>query len=358
MLALSRKKDENSCYRRLTCCYYLMKYQDSSAQANQKMSRCLEYLQLWQLPPNPINFAVGYEYVGGKNVALISAIKQELQQKNALDPFFVESAYKDYVLGQSKFRETIVDDIDNIITSISTDCNASNQVITDFTDTLDTSLIDLTQGSMENVSKVAAKLKQASQLVKHSQNKLIAQLAAAKKQSDKLQSELSEVRREIFMDPLTGFYNRRAMQQHVDTWFSDQPDKQLAAIILDIDGFKKFNDNFGTLIGDVILSKVAGKVKGYVDKSGLPVRLGGEEFVIILPDVETSIASEIAEKIRLGVEKLRFVSAKSRTRLPQVTISLGVTAIKAGENIAQCIARAETALMSAKQRGCNQVAVA
>ena len=160
------------------------------------------------------------------------------------------------------------------------------------------------------------------------------------------------------MDPLTGFYNRRAMQQHVDTWFSDQPDKQLAAIILDIDGFKKFNDNFGTLIGDVILSKVAGKVKGYVDKSGLPVRLGGEEFVIILPDVETSIASEIAEKIRLGVEKLRFVSAKSRTRLPQVTISLGVTAIKAGENIAQCIARAETALMSAKQRGCNQVAVA
>jgi diguanylate cyclase len=85
------------------------------------------------------------------------------------------------------------------------------------------------------------------------------------------------------------------------------------------------NEQLGSLISDVLLTKVANKISSYVGESGLPVRSAGDEFLILLPDVERNIAGEIAKKIKQGVEKLRFVSSKSGTRLPQMTLSIGVS---------------------------------
>jgi diguanylate cyclase len=93
-----------------------------------------------------------------------------------------------------------------------------------------------------------------------------------------------------------------------------------------------------------------------VQESGLPVRAGGEEFLILLPDVDLRTASEIAEQIRRGVEKLRFVSSRSKKALPKVTISLGVSLYQAHENWHQFLARSAAVLGIAKKRGRNQVA--
>ena len=108
----------------------------------------------------------------------------------------------------------------------------------------------------------------------------------------------------------------------------------------------------------MILSKIAGKINRYVDDSGLPVRTGNHEFLILLPDVDQSITGEIAEKIRQGVEKIRFISSKSGMRLPQMTISLGVTEYKLSESLDSLMKRSKTALKLAQQAGRNTVAVA
>ena len=87
------------------------------------------------------------------------------------------------------------------------------------------------------------------------------------------------------------------------------------------------------MIGNVLLSKVAKKVSSYVGDSGFPVRTNGNEFLILLPGIEKNIATEIAEKIRQGVEKLSFISSKTGVRLPKMTISLGINQLKPAQNI-------------------------
>ena len=128
--------------------------------------------------------------------------------------------------------------------------------------------------------------------------------------------------------------------------------------MVDIDHFKRFNDNFGHVVGDVILTRVAKKIANYVSQSGMAVRYGGEEFLVLMPDVDLPSCIEVAEKIRQGVEKMRFVSAKTRQRLPQVTISLGVTSRHGNERWQNMVQRADEALYQAKQKGRNQVQVA
>jgi diguanylate cyclase len=115
------------------------------------------------------------------------------------------------------------------------------------------------------------------------------------------------------------------MNQHLELWLSDDPAKQVSAIVINIDQFAKMNESLGPLISDVLLTKIANKVSSYVGESGLPVRSAGDEFLILLPDVKRIVAGEVAEKIRQSVEKLRFITSKSGTRLPQMTLSIGVS---------------------------------
>ena len=182
------------------------------------------------------------------------------------------------------------------------------------------------------------------------------QLLLANQQSHQLRHELEQLKQQRLLDPLTGLYNRLAMQNQLDVWFSEQPQRRVAAIAVNLDHFSRFNQDYGSAIGDVILAKVARKISSYVQSSGLPVRSGGEEFLILLPDVDLRSASEIAEQVRRGVEKLRFVSSRSKKTLPKVTISLGVSLYQHSENWYQFLGRTAAVLLLAKQRGRNQVA--
>ena len=131
--------------------------------------------------------------------------------------------------------------------------------------------------------------------------------------------------------------------------------KDFSIAIADIDHFKKFNDDFGHLVGDLILKRL-----GKLLKEELPIpcegfRFGGEEFVILMPQCNKTRALDIAEIIRVGVSKLRFKSAKTKERLPKMTISLGVTGWESGDELESVLMRADQALYQAKNNGRNQV---
>ena len=157
-----------------------------------------------------------------------------------------------------------------------------------------------------------------------------------------LQVELKEAQKEIYMDPLTGLYNRKALSKHLDLWLTEDPNQQVAAIVVCIDQLSEINKKFGHLISDVLLSKIASKVSSYVDDSGLPIRSGGDEFLLLLPGVDNGSAREIAGKIMQGVEKLRFVSSKSGIRLPQMTLSIGVENFNVAENANSILKKARS----------------
>ena len=289
------------------------------------MHAAIKQLQLWHIPATPINYAVSYDYLNKTSKALNNAIEKQLATGKKLDSFFLEEVYRQFVLGQSALNGELIDDLDEVLVDLKDNSKKSQHCTEQLVNQLDDNISSLKSADKRQVFSAIKQIRQATQQFKLQQQKLAEQLLASQQSTDDLRSELDDVKKEIYLDPLTGLYNRKAMTKHLDIWLSDDPNKQVAAIIVNIDHFSKMNEQFGPLISDVLLTKVANKISSYVGESGLPVRSAGDEFLILLPDVERNIAGEIAEKIRQGVEKLRFVSSKSGARLPQMTLSIGVS---------------------------------
>lgn len=251
----------------------------------------------------------------------------------------MEQLYKDHLLEQSQFRDEIISDISQLLSQIHDNCQQSTLGAQNFIVQLDDNIPALMSNEKAEVKIGIAKLHHAFTVFKKQQQQLVEQLQQSQVQTKALTDELEEVRQEIYLDPVTGLSNRKAMSKHVETWLSEDSERCIAAIVINVDDFDQLNERFGALIGDVILSKIAKKVASYVDDSGLPVRSANDEFIVLLPDVDNIIANEIAEKIKQGVEKIRFVSVQSGVRLPQMSISCGTSEIQHKERLSQFINR-------------------
>ena len=335
-----------------------MKHHDSIVQADKKLSLAIEQLKLWHLPATPVNYAVTYEYISQQNQNLFSAIKQYLASGKAIDNFFMEEIYQEYILGHKIFREEILTDLDNLATSVEQHTAKSSQSTDRFVDKLDDNIAQINTGNQRQINSALNKLKKDAIQFKLDQQSLADQLRRSQRQASNLRSELEDVRKEIYFDSLTQLYNRKAMAQHLEAWYIDNPNTQVAALVINIDNFANFRQRFGPLLGDIMLTKIAGKVSSYVTQSGLPIRSGGDEFLILLPDMNASTANEVAEKIRQGVEKLRFVNSKSGVRLPKTTISIGVSQFKITKNVNAIVKHARRVFQSLKRPVENQVLLA
>ncbi|MBL4823450.1 MAG: diguanylate cyclase [Colwellia sp.] len=303
-------------------------------------------LDQWRLPVNPINYAVSYEYCKNKKPILTASIKRLLLSGKNIDGFFMEQLYKEHLLEQSQFRDDIIADLAQLFTQIQDNCQQSTSGAQKFIEQLDNNIPALMSHEKSEVKRAIAQLHRAATAFKNQQQQLVEQLQQSQIQTKVLADELEEVRQEIYLDPVTGLFNGKGMSKHVDVWLSEDAERGIAAIVITVDHFAQFNERFGALIGDVILSKIAKKVASYVDDSGLPVRSANDEFIVLLPGVDIDIADEIAEKIKQGVEKIRFVSIQSGVRLPKMSISCGTSEIQDKEPLNQFIKRTRKIMQS------------
>ncbi|MFC4410569.1 diguanylate cyclase domain-containing protein [Chungangia koreensis] len=150
-----------------------------------------------------------------------------------------------------------------------------------------------------------------------------------------------------FTDSLTGLKNRRYMEAMTKGWISQG--LHFSAILIDIDRFKLVNDTYGHKVGDEVLQFLSKTTSDIVNKDGLPIRLGGEEFLILLPESDLANATQIAEKLREYFER-----TDSPTGVP-INISAGVGEYSSSENYSDFLHRVDLALYEAKSNGRNQV---
>ncbi len=160
------------------------------------------------------------------------------------------------------------------------------------------------------------------------------------------------------IDGLTQVYNRRYIMEIFKIEFekSIRYDRTLSIIMIDIDDFKKVNDDYGHLTGDIVLKKTAEICKKTIRNVDIPGRYGGEEFIIILPETEKNSGVKIAERIRKNIMETRFKSFINRDIT--ITISLGVSCISEldiKENEMEIIKLADKRLYKAKLSGKNKV---
>ena len=147
-------------------------------------------------------------------------------------------------------------------------------------------------------------------------------------------------------DPLTGLNNRRALDETLQSMTALQTryGKLFSLILIDIDHFKKINDERGHLQGDQILQQVSDVFRDCVRETDMVTRFGGEEFVVVAPETDVNESCVVAERIRENIE----------CRLG-ITVSCGVAMGITGETPEELIARADSALYSAKASGRNSV---
>ena len=150
-------------------------------------------------------------------------------------------------------------------------------------------------------------------------------------------------------DALTGLLNRREFSIRLNQALASAQDSELTLILFDVDYFKSINDRFGHAVGDQVLMRIATQVQRLVRATDSVARWGGEEFVILLPGVNSAQAAKIADNMRQAIAQLTFENAG------QVTASFGVAPKIAGDNSASLIRRADHAMYEAKGAGRNCV---
>ena len=163
-------------------------------------------------------------------------------------------------------------------------------------------------------------------------------------------------------DELTGLMNRRGYYQRFEAEMERSRRHQipLCVALLDVDHFKRFNDTYGHLSGDLVLRTLAELLIRNLRKSDLVCRFGGEEFAILLPDTTLAAAVELLERVRQSVEALAIPDFTGA--ILKVTFSAGVTQVDirprangADAGIADALAAADEQLYRAKHNGRNQI---
>lgn len=177
-----------------------------------------------------------------------------------------------------------------------------------------------------------------------------------KRYSDQLRNKLEESVEMALTDSLTGLYNRRYMEGHLNTLVEEavQRGKPLSILVSDIDYFKAVNDSHGHDAGDSVLKQFAARLKRNVRGIDLACRFGGEEFIVVMPDTDLSKAYLVAERLRQCIARQAFTLPDGQ--ILDVTASMGVSALEGIDDTPEAlIKRADQALYSAKKDGRNRV---
>lgn len=301
------------------------------------------------LPPNPIHYTIWYEY-------LLKRDPYVVERMLANDPYeeLVPELFKHIVS-----RICVIDDIDCLVLKL------VNEIITDMlnwegdlthkTKTLEDALSTLSERQHDAnlatsvIKNVVASVRELTLNANTMQHKM----EDVRNEVKTLKKQLEMSHKEAHTDPLTSVGNRRAMDKFLAENIGESVE-HFSCIILDIDYFKRINDQYGHLVGDSVLRFIAKHLRRMSKGQDFIARFGGEEFILLLPETDLAHAYQFAEKLRKQIQLTRFTIKDSKETLT-FTVSMGVATYHRGELVSDFIDRADNALYMAKGTGRNRV---
>ena len=167
-----------------------------------------------------------------------------------------------------------------------------------------------------------------------------------------------ELRQQAIHDPLTGLFNRRYLDETLprELHMAQRRNAPLSVVMLDLDGFKQFNDSFGHGPGDALLREFGRVLREHLRKSDISCRFGGDEFVLVLPDSSIADTQERVEQIRKFLEGLPIHYGEQVFGL--ITLSAGIAQTpEHGTSASELLRAADEALYAAKQAGRNRTTI-
>ncbi|MDN5001994.1 GGDEF domain-containing protein [Bradyrhizobium sp. GCM10027634] len=308
----------------------------------------------------PRNYEIWYVYATGYNAPLNKIINETLARNGKLSEADLEQIYDTYL---SHIKTT--DRIDKVGARVIGEIDDVMKVLSDalgMTGAYDTSLSNATDQlssakSAAQIKTIVEALLRSTGEMRDTNRALEDRLALSKDEISNLQQSLEAIRAESLTDPLTGLGNRKYFDRMIGMAVQSAlaGGEPLSLLLLDIDHFKSFNDSYGHLTGDQVLRLVGLSLKQTIKGQDITARYGGEEFAVVLPNTAMRQALTVADHIRRAVMAKELKKKSTGEILGRVTISVGVSMLKQGDDTDALIERADACLYAAKRNGRNRV---
>ncbi|MBC9881623.1 GGDEF domain-containing protein [Bradyrhizobium sp. INPA01-394B] len=308
----------------------------------------------------PRNYEIWYVYATGYNAPLNKIINETLARNGKLSEADLEQIYDTYL---SHIKTT--DRIDKVGARVIGEIDDVMKVLSDalgMTGSYDASLAGATENlssakSAAQIQAIVEALLRSTGEMRETNKALEDRLTLSKNEISNLQLSLEAIRAESLTDPLTGLGNRKYFDRMIgmavqSALASGEP---LSLLLFDIDHFKSFNDSYGHLTGDQVLRLVGLSLKQTIKGQDITARYGGEEFAVVLPNTGIRQALTVADHIRRAVMAKELKKKSTGEILGRVTISVGVSLLKEGDDTDALIERADACLYAAKRNGRNRV---
>lgn len=311
-----------------------------------------------RIPAIPTNYALWYTYVDKANSALNEEIEQALADGRPFSTIYTKELYRKHLAEKEELNSwQLRQNVEAMLIELSQSVSDTKTNTQGFKSTMDNCLNDLSKvekegWSMDEVMQLVRTLVQEGQLIRNSTLDFSSSLQKAEQEVAQLRKELEKTKHDAFYDALTDLYNRRYLDQEIRSVTTRQ---KACLIMLDVDHFKEFNDEYGHQMGDRVLKAIAKKLKEKCQQNTIPFRFGGEEFAILMRGVTLQQAIHKAELLRQALEKITVSDRRSNQRIKDITASFGVACYQDGTDPSDMLEVADQQLYQAKRLGRNRV---
>jgi diguanylate cyclase len=319
--------------------------------------RATSLMSRLKIAPTPANYSIWFNYCQGSSPAL----------KRAIDGLFENDANFDAsthaalisTFGNGETSAAVSSDVSRRLDSLMQDAQGFLQVAI-----ADNRTQMLAMGKVANdvgteadpgalieslVAELSRSVSRASKLERN--------FVEASQELSVIRGSLEQAEKRAKTDGLTGLPNRLAFEDFYDSAqkAAMENSSPLSVLLIDVDHFKRFNDDFGHGVGDQVLRLIAKVLRERVRDQDLAARYGGEELIAALPGSDLKACAAVAESIRRSIHECRITRRSTGEVLPGVTVSIGAAELRAGESMADLIERCDRALYKAKAAGRNRV---
>ena len=319
--------------------------------------RAIRLMSQHSVPPTPSNFAVWFEYSLGNSPALRKIIDILIAGKRRFDASTNAELYITYIAPQQTGRDPLSDLPDQLGGLIESAQQFLNTAVSDNQNHIKAlGEVSSEAATAADPRPIIAKLVDELSKATQRASALEASFAATSEELDSIRDSLKAAEQRSNTDALTGLANRHSMDEflRLAQIAAMEKDEALSVFLIDIDHFKKFNDDYGHQVGDQVLRLVGKVLQEGVREVDLAARYGGEELIAVLPGADLECCSQVAERVRRRIAEARLTRRATGKEIGSITVSIGVAQFRLAESAEAMIERCDRGLYQAKRLGRNR----
>jgi diguanylate cyclase len=338
----------------------LIDLKDAPEKSKRIFAQILDIFEEQSISPTPLNYYVWYNYIKGDNPKFRQEMDSALNDPFGYNDRLGKRLYEAYLSNEDEADNQFDRSLKRLISSIIKKMDFWSERLSKQADELLKTQNSLSNDDLnqEQLKSLTSKVLESASSMKDATENFNDYILGTQDEIAHLREQLIEAKAQVMTDELTEVGNRKSFNNTIIelTESAKENPGSLSLIMTDIDHFKRFNDEFGHLVGDSVLRYFTSIIKKDKQKNESLSRYGGEEFAILIADSDKNSAIQRAEEIRKSIQEAKLKRKGSTKELGKITASFGVSNYRGeSETIDEFINRADEALYLAKESGRNQV---